>query len=111
MATQTFGPWLADQLKAFLVLLIVGSLALVILYAVFRRAPRTWPFWGTIFAVCLSIFGICFVPFFVEPLFKTYKPLADPKIPEPFFAMAGANEIPGDKVSVVAASRQTRRIS
>jgi STE24 endopeptidase len=111
MATQTFGPWLADQLKAFLVLLIVGSLALVILYAVFRRAPRTWPVWGTIVAVCLSIFGTFVAPVFVEPLFNTYKPLDDPKIREPILAMARANEIPVDKVFVVDASRQTRRIS
>jgi len=110
MATQTFGPWFADQLKAFLVLLIVGSLALVILYAVFRRAPRTWPIWGTIVAVCLSIFGIFVAPVFVEPLFNTYKPLDDPKIREPILAMARANEIPVDKVFVVDASRQTRRI-
>jgi len=111
MATQTFGSWLADQLKAFLVLLIVGSLALVILYAVFRRAPRTWPIWGTIVAVCLSIFGTFVAPVFVEPLFNTYKPLDDPKIREPILAMARANQIPVDKVFVVDASRQTRRIS
>jgi STE24 endopeptidase len=111
MATQTFGPWLADQLKAFLVLLIVGGLALVILYAVFRRAPRTWPVWGTIAAVCLSIFGTFVAPVFVEPLFNTYKPLDDPKIRESILAMARANEIPVDKVFVVDASRQTKRIS
>jgi STE24 endopeptidase len=111
MATQTFGPWLADQLKAFFVLLIVGGLALVILYAVFRRAPRTWPVWGTIAAVCLSIFGTFVAPVFVEPLFNTYKPLDDPKIRESILAMARANEIPVDKVFVVDASRQTKRIS
>ena len=110
MATQTFGSWLTDQLKAFLILLIVGSVALVILYAVFRRAPRTWPIWGTIVAICLSIFGIFIAPVFVEPLFNTYKPLADPKIREPILAMARANEIPADKVFVVDASRQTKRI-
>jgi Zn-dependent protease with chaperone function len=110
MATQTFGPWLADQLKAFLIILIVGSLALIILYAVFRRSPRTWPIWGTIVVVCLSIFGNFIAPVFVEPLFNTYKPLDDPKIREPVLAMARANQIPADKVFVVDASRQTRRI-
>jgi STE24 endopeptidase len=111
MATQTFGPWLADQLKAFLIILIVGSLVLIILYAVFRRAPRTWPIWGTIVAVCLSIFGNFIAPVFVEPLFNTYKPLDDPKIRESVLAMVRANEIPVNKVFVVDASRQTRRIS
>ena len=40
MATQTFGPWFADEMKALIIALIFGSFALVILYAVFRRAPR-----------------------------------------------------------------------
>lgn len=111
LATQTFRLWLADQLKTFLIILIVGSLALIILYAVFRRAPRTWPIWGTIVAVCLSIFGNFIAPVFVEPLFNTYKPLNDPKIREPILALARANEIPVNKVFVVDASRQTKRIS
>jgi STE24 endopeptidase len=111
LATQTFGPWFADQLKAFVLTLIFGSVALIILYAVFRRAPRTWPIWGTIVVVCLSLFGSFIAPVFVEPIFNTYKPLLDPKIRDPILAMARANEIPADKVFVVDASRQTTRIS
>jgi STE24 endopeptidase len=110
MATQTFGPWMADQCKALLIVLILGSLALIILYAVFRRARRMWPIWGTIVAVCLASFGNFIAPVFIEPLFNTYKALDDPKIREPIVAMARANEIPVDKVFVVDASRQSTRI-
>jgi STE24 endopeptidase len=111
LATQTFGPWLADQLKALVVVLIFGSFALIVLYAVFRRAPRTWWMWGTLVAVVLSMFGNFISPVFVEPMFNTYKPLDDPAIREPILALARANEIPVDKVFVVDASRQTTRIS
>jgi STE24 endopeptidase len=111
MATQTFGPWFSDEMKAFLVTLIAGSLALTILYAVFRRAPRSWPIWGTIVVIALQIIGNFIAPIYVEPLFNTYKPLDDPKIRDPILAMARANEIPVNKVLVVDASRQTKRIS
>ena len=110
MATQTFGPWMVDQCKALLIILIVGPLALIILYTVLRRARRMWPIWGTIVAVCLGIFGNFIAPVFIEPLFNTYKALDDPKIREPILAMARANQIPVDKVFVVDASRQTTRI-
>jgi Zn-dependent protease with chaperone function len=111
LATQTFGPWFAEQLKALGITLIASSIALVILYAVFRRAPRTWWIWGTIVAVSLNMFGSLIAPVFIEPVFNTYKPLEDPAIRDPILALARANEIPVHQVFVVDASRQTTRIS
>jgi STE24 endopeptidase len=111
LATQTFGPWLADQLKGLAVALIFGSFALILLYAVFRRAPRTWWMWGTIVAVILSMFGNLIFPVFVAPIFNTYKPLDDPAIRDPILALARANEIPVKQVFEFDASRQTTRVS
>lgn len=111
LATQTFAPWFGDQLKGFVVALIGFSIALVILYAVFRRAPRTWWIWGTFIAVLLSIFSNFIAPVFVFPLFNKYTPLTDPQIRDPILALARANQIPVDKVFVVDASRQTTRVS
>ena len=110
-ATQTFGPWFAEQLIALFVGLIAGTIALSILYAVFRRAPRSWWLWGTLVVVVLSFIGNFIFPVFVEPLFNTYKPLTDPKIRDPILAMAQANEIPVKQVFEVDASRQTTRVS
>jgi STE24 endopeptidase len=98
-------------LIALLVGLIAGAIALPILYAVFRRAPRTWWIWWTLVIVVLSFFGNFIAPVFVEPLFNTYKPLTDPKIRDPILAMAQANQIPVKQVFEVDASRQTTRVS
>jgi len=43
MATDTFAQWICDESIAFALLLVIGTILLVALYAVFRRAPRTWP--------------------------------------------------------------------
>jgi STE24 endopeptidase len=111
-ATQTFLPWLAEQLTHLVVEgLIAGTIALSILYAVFRRAPRSWWIWGTLVAVALSFIGNFIAPVYVEPLFNTYKPLTEAKIRDPILAMAQANEIPVKQVFEVDASRQTTRVS
>jgi STE24 endopeptidase len=110
-ATQRFGPWFLEQLIGLIVALIAGIIALSILYAVFRHAPRSWWIWGTLVAVVLSFFGNFIAPLFVEPLFNTYKPLTDPTIRDPILAMAQANQIPVTQVFEVDASRQTRRVS
>jgi STE24 endopeptidase len=111
MATQNFGPWFREQLMMIAVNLIITSLLLVGLYAVFRVAPRTWWVWGTIVAIVFTVLGIMLAPVYIEPLFNTYKPLKDPAISEPILAMARANEIPVTQVFEVDASRQTKRVS
>jgi STE24 endopeptidase len=110
-ATQTFGPWFLEQLIGLIVGLTAGTIALSILYAVFRRAARNWWIWGTLVAVVLSFFGNFIAPVFVEPLFNTYKPLTDPTIRDSILAMAQANQIPVKQVFEVDASRQTTRVS
>src|SRR6266487_4266587 len=110
-ATQSFVPWFREQLIALGVALIVGTILLIVLYAVFRRAPRTWWIWGTIVTV-IFLFTVTFIaPVYVEPLFNTYKPLSNPEIRDPILAMARANEIPVKQVFEVDASRQTTRVS
>ena len=111
MATQTFGAWLAEQMKALAVALVVMPLALGGLYAVFRRAPRTWWLWGTGLMLAFMMFGMLISPVYIEPMFNTYKPLDDPAVSEPILELARANNIPVTQVFEVDASRQTKRIS
>ena len=42
LATQTFGPWMGDQLKGLAIGLIFGGLAVMVLVWVARKLPRTW---------------------------------------------------------------------
>jgi STE24 endopeptidase len=111
LATQSFAPWFREQLLGLALTLVGGTFLVVALYAVFRRAPRTWWIWATI--VMLIFWGtlVLIAPVYIEPLFNTYKPLTDPKIRDPILAMARANEIPVKQVFEVDASRQTTRVS
>jgi STE24 endopeptidase len=110
LATQSFAPWLREQLLGLALTLVGGTLLVVVLYGVFRRAPRTWWIWGTIVMIIFSGTLVLIAPVYIEPLFNTYKPLTDPKIRDPILAMARANEIPVKQVFEVDASRQTTRV-
>jgi len=111
LATQSFAPWFGEQVVALGLTLIIGTILLIVLYAVFRRAPRTWWIWGAIVAVIFSCAATFIAPVYIEPLFNTYKPLGNPEIRDPILAMARANEIPVKQVFEVDASRQTTRVS
>jgi STE24 endopeptidase len=111
LATQTLPAWLGDQAKAFAFALVLGSLAIVGLYAVLRRTPRTWWIWGTLFIIVLQMIGAMVFPVFIAPVFNTYTRLENPAVRDPILRLARANGIHATEVWQVDASRQTTRIS
>ena len=111
MATQTFGPWLVDQLKMLGVQTVGFALALAVLYAVIRRAGERWWIWGAVAAVALMVFGMVIGPVWIDPLTNTYRPVSDPTIKAAVLQMARADEVPVDNVYEFDASRQTTRVS
>jgi len=111
LATQTFAPWLGDQTKGLLVGLIFGGLAMMGLYAVFRKAPRTWWIWGAAVAELIALVAIMIGPVFIEPLFNDYTTLGDGPVRNSVLRLARANGIPVSQVFVFDASKQTTRVS
>jgi STE24 endopeptidase len=110
-ATQSFLSWFREQLIGLGVAIVAGTILLIVLYAAFRRAARTWWIWGTVVAIIFAFVLVFIAPVFIEPLFNTYKPLTKAEIRDPILAMARANQIPVKQVFEVDASRQTTRVS
>jgi STE24 endopeptidase len=111
LATQTFGAWLGDEGKGLLVNLVLGGLAVALLFAIVRRLPRSWWLWGAGASVVLMAVGILIGPVFLQPIFNTPKKLSDPKVTAPILSLARANGIPAQDVYEIDASKQTTRMS
>jgi len=111
LATQTFWPWMSDQLKAVVVSIVLGGILAVVLFGVVRRLPRTWWIWSSAVSMLFLVFSVMISPVFIFPLFNKFKVLGDPRITQPILSLARANGIPAQKVYEVDASRQTTRMS
>src|SRR5581483_937459 len=111
LATQTFGPWMNDQLKALLVNLELGGIISILLFGVVRRLRRTWWIWGAIVSMVFLVAVVMIAPVYIVPIFNKVKPLEDPKVTRPILSMAHANGIAADRVYEIDASRQTTRMS
>lgn len=111
LATQTFGPWMGDQMKFLGVNLVLGGLLVMMLFGVVRRLPRTWWIWGAVVANLFLIFVALIAPVYIFPIFNKVTRLDDPKIVDPILNMARANGIPAKDVYTVDASRQSTRMS
>jgi len=111
LATQGFGAWMGDQLTGLAVALVLMPVLAMILYGVFRKAPRTWWIWGAAVAVLFTVFLSLIAPVYIDPLFNTYEPLSDQRVLQPILSMARGSGIDVDDVYEFDASRQTTRIS
>ncbi|MEW6368939.1 MAG: M48 family metallopeptidase [Acidobacteriota bacterium] len=111
LSNQTFAGWLGDEMKGDLVGVIVGLIAMPILYGIFRKLTQTWWIWGSVVGVAILILLLLVGPVFIDPLFNEYKPLDKPAISEPILRMARMNMITVSDVMMFDASKQTKRVS
>lgn len=111
MSNQTLTEWLVDQGKGLAITLLLGTLALVALYAVVRKAGRTWWLWGALVAVGFIVFSAAIGPTYLEPVFNKFYPLADSPLKQQVLSMARANGIPATDVFEFDASKQTTKMS
>ncbi len=111
LSNLDLGGWFGEQAKGLLVGLILSTLALVVIYAVIRRATRTWWLWGAGVVIAFSVFASTIAPIYIMPLFNTYKSLPDSPLKTEILSMARANGIPATDVYWFDASRQSKRIS
>lgn len=111
LATQTFGPWLGDQLKGLLIGLILGGLVTMALVGIVRRLPRTWHIWGAVVTILFAAFVIMIGPLVLQPMFNKVTRLEDPQVIQPILSLARANGIPAHDVYQIDASKQTTRMS
>ena len=111
LATQTFGPWMGDQVKGLLIGIILGGIVAVVLLEIVRWLPNSWHIWGAIVTTLFMIATVMIAPVYLLPLFNKVTKLDDPKVTQPILSLARANGIPAHDVFEVDASRQTTRMS
>lgn len=107
-ATQDMWSWMGDEGKEFVIVLILGSLVVLAVYTVIRKAPRTWWLWASGVLIGWIIFIMTIAPVFIAPLFNTFRPLEDESLRQRILALAHEYGIPADEVYQVDASRQSR---
>jgi STE24 endopeptidase len=111
LSTQAFGGWLRDQMVALAIFLVLGAVAVTILFAIVRWLGASWWVWSALASTVMLIILVLIYPVHIAPRFNTYAPLKDPKIKDPILSMARANGIPATDVYEVDESRQSNRVS
>ena len=107
LTSQAFTGWLGEQAISTAIGAVLFGLFLTALYALIRKAPRTWWLWsGGLTAVFITVMMVL-APIYIEPIFNQYTPAPAGPVRDQVVAMAKANGIPADKIFVYNGSKQS----
>lgn len=90
---------------------VLGGLFFLGVYALIRKAGRTWWLWsGGLAAFAISAM-LLLSPILIEPLFNDFKPVPAGPVREALLKMADEAKIPHDRIFVFDGSRQSNNFT
>lgn len=114
-SVQTFGSWLWDWAKGFLVTLVIAVPIVAALYGILRRYPRRWWLVSWIGSLPVIVFLVFISPLVIDPLFFEFEPL-EPKAPALVSEIEkvtrrGGLEIPRERMYLMNASEKLNSLN
>jgi STE24 endopeptidase len=109
LTSQPWTGWFTDNAIVFLVELPIVGLFLMALYALVRRASRTWPLWTGLLVGAFILFAAWAQPAVIEPLINHYTPAPPGPVRDMVVSMGKAYGVPTDKIFVYNGSKQSNR--
>jgi len=111
LSEQTFGKWLADHLKGFVIGGFLTLLSLSVPYWLIRRAPRGWWLITGILAIPYFFLLLMITPIWIEPLFNHFGPMQNKALEKKIVQLAERAGIEADKVFEVNKSVDTKKMN
>ena len=109
LSTQSFGGWLADELKGQAVIVVfLGVIPLLSLaYRTLERSPRRWWLSFAIATLPIVLFFTLIEPVAIDPIFNRFTPLEDTQLKREILELGARAGIPARNVYQVDQSTKT----
>ncbi|HTM57640.1 MAG TPA: M48 family metallopeptidase [Candidatus Udaeobacter sp.] len=111
LSTQSFGGWIADELKGQAVIVtFLGVLPLLALaYRTIEKNPRGWWYRFALATLPIVLFFTLIEPVAIDPIFNRFTPLRDTQLKTEILDLAARAGIPGRRVYEVDQSTKTTK--
>ncbi len=108
---QPLADWLGQAAISTAIFAVLGGLFFMGVYALIRRAGRSWWLWsGGLVASSLTAF-LLLSPTLIEPLFNDYQPIPAGEVRDALVAQAARAGVPEDRIFVYDGSRQSNNFT
>jgi STE24 endopeptidase len=110
-SSQPLADFLGQGAISIVISTLLGGLFFLGVYALIRKAGRTWWIWsGGLTAIAISA-GLLLSPILIEPIFNSYKPVPQGPVRDALLKMADEAKIPHDRIFVFDGSRQSNNFT
>ncbi len=109
LSTLTAWGWLLDYLKEVGIGTLLTLLIVPVLYTLIQRWPTGWFLPAGLLGSALSILLVALAPIVIDPLFHTFRPLADPDLRARILTLAERAGLSVETVYEADASRRTTK--
>jgi Zn-dependent protease with chaperone function len=115
ISVQGWTSWSLDWGKRELVSVIVGTIFVMILYAVIRSSPRRWWFYFWLVSLPIALFMVFLQPLVIDPLFHKFEPLEakDPALTAALEQMVhrAGEDIPRERIFWMGAAEKSTALN
>ena len=108
---QPLSDFLSQDAIGIVLSSILGGLFFLGVYALIRRAGKTWWIWSGGLAAFAVAATILLSPVLIEPIFNDYKPVPEGPVRTALLEMADEANIPHDRVLMFDGSRQSNNFT
>jgi STE24 endopeptidase len=114
-SVQGWGSWMWDWSKGEFLNIVFSVVGALILFAVIRKAPKTWWLYFWFVSIPLILFLVLIYPWVIDPMFNKFVPLQETN-PQLVTAIAKLTEragepIPPERMFLMQASEKTNQIN
>lgn len=109
--SQPLGDFLGQAGVGVLIEMVMAGLFFLGVYALIRRAGRSWWLWSGGLAAAAISFVVLVAPVAIEPLFNDYKPVPAGPVRDALIVMADEAGIPHDRLLMYDGSRQSNNFT
>jgi STE24 endopeptidase len=114
-SVQGWGSWFWDWTKGEIISVVIGFIAVAILFAVIRKKPKSWWFYFWLVSIPLVVFLVFIAPLVLDPVFNKFRPLGEtnPQLVQSIekLAQRAGEPIPRERIFLMEASAKTNQIN
>jgi len=111
LSEQTRRKWAGDQVKGFLVGLVVAAAVLWVPYLLLSASPGRWWIWTGALSLPFFVLVLLVTPVFIAPLFNKFGPMRDQTMEAEVLAVAAQAGVEGARVFEVEKSVDTKKVN